>query len=112
MTLTRHPLCDFLGNSRIVFTTLEAFIEQFNSKVGNLLPCPFRNLFLNLSPSELNIWKLTGQNRAAFLQLRISQRLSPLGYSNNLDQIVSRDRCSRFATKDIVESGEGAALVI
>src|SRR6266446_167436 len=55
MSLTRHALDDLLRNRWIIFAALETLIEQFDSEIGNFLPGPFRNLFLNFAAPEFNV---------------------------------------------------------
>jgi hypothetical protein len=44
MTLARHSFDNFFGHGRVVFAALEAFVQQLNSKIGDLLSRPLGNL--------------------------------------------------------------------
>src|SRR6266478_5079281 len=104
MSLTRHALDDFLRNGWVIFAALETLIEQFDSEIGNFLPGPFRNLFLNFAAPEFNVRDRAGQNRAAFFQFLVAQRFSTFGYSNNFDEIVGGDGRARFAAEDVIKA--------
>ena len=112
MSLTRHALDDFLGYRRIVCAAFETFIEQFDSKVRDLLTRALGDLFLDFAAPELDVGNCGRQNRTGFLQLLIAHRFSPLGYTNDFDQIVRGDGGARLAAENIVQARERAPFVI
>src|SRR5205814_10396705 len=86
MPLARHALDDFLRHRRIVFAAFKTFIEQFDSKVGDLLAGSLSDLFLNFAAPELDFGNCGGQHSASFLQLLVAYRFAPFGYTNDFDQ--------------------------
>src|SRR5437868_302948 len=112
MSLTRHALNDFLRDGGIVLAALESFVEQFNSEIGNLLSSAFCNLFFDFATPEFNVRNCRGQDRAAFFQLLVAHRFSPLGHTDDLYKVVRGNSGSRFASKNVIQPRQRTAFVI
>src|SRR5436309_6534059 len=112
MSLTRHAFNNFLRNGWIVFAALESFVEQLDSEIGNLLAGAFRDLFFDLTATELDFWNRAWQQGAAFFQFLVTLRFSPFGNADNFYKIVRGDSGPRFAPQNVIQSRQGTALVV
>src|SRR5439155_4412045 len=112
MPFARHALDDFLRYRRIVCAAFETFIEQFDSKVRDLLTRALGDLFLDFAAPELDIGNCGRQNGPGLFQLFVAHRFSPFGYADNFDQIVRGDCSAGLAAENIVQARKRAPFVI